>query len=49
MGHHRCEKAAELETQIKIALQGLVDCMYMSTNYAIKALDVSKATFIHYI
>jgi len=46
MVRRRSEKAAEHEAQIQIALQGLADGTYMSTDHAVTSLGVSKTTLI---
>ena len=46
MVRRRSEKAAEREAQIQIALQGLADGMYMSTDHAVTSLGVSKTRLI---
>ena len=43
------QKATEHETQIQIALQGLADGTYISTDQAVKALGVSKTRLIHHV
>ena len=45
----RSEKAAEREAQIQIALQGLAEGTYMSTNHAVTSLGVSKTTLIRHL